>query len=259
MKTSAMRSPRKRPFLGPSAIWRSGTFAVAAASLLVGLLGFASAAASGAETVGSGASPALVSNAAQASDAVAGYYATPGHAFASASATFVVPTVTCPSTLEAESFGLNDQNPINPPSDVGVAAAVFVECSDGAPSYYYWAAIGKEGTTEPGINAGDTVEVSLYQTGSIEEPKVFDITKDHYWDAYTSPVPDSSVSIGVFPYEGFAKFSKVSFTQVQVNGQYLSFEPNVQYDLLSGATTLAKTSAVPTNGDSFSVKFKAAS
>lgn len=226
-----------------------------AAFLLLALSGAAAAAPVVGGTDGGAATPAVTPAVAQASASFAGYYVTPAHAFASASATFVVPKVTCGTTVTEQFFGLSDTAPTG--TGGGTTASVVVDCEGPTPTYDYDAFIDGEGTLEPGIKAGDTVEVSLYQSASVEEPKVFDITQNHYWDAYTAPIGDTAVGLGTYASVPQAKFSKVSFSQVQVNGQYLSFEPNVQYDLLDGAKTLATASAVPANGDSFNVKFKA--
>jgi hypothetical protein len=226
------------------------------ASLLFAFGASASAAPTAGGTEGGTATAGRTPAAAQAADDFAGYYVTPSHAFASASATFVVPKVTCTfSGTSEQDFGLADQAPNG--ESRNATAAVAAICDSGVVTYYFDANIGSEGTPETGIKAGDTVEVSMYQTGSIEEPKVFDLTTGKYWDAYTSPTPDSSVGLGMYSLAPTEKFATVSFTQVQVNGQYLSFEPNVAYNLLEGAKTLAKTSAVPAEGESFSVKFKA--
>jgi hypothetical protein len=224
----------------------------AAALLLVGLAGAASATSAGTT---SGGPNAVRPATAQASALVAGYYVTPSHAFASASATFVVPTVSCTSAPTEQLFGLLDFDPAAETGGLSEAVVV-AECSGGTATYDYDPFESREGGPEPGINAGDTVEVSVFQTGNIEEAKVFDLTANRYYDAYDTPVPDTSMMIGEYSTTPTAKTSKISFTQVQVNGQYLSFEPSTEYNLLNGADTLIKTSAVPFNGDSFSLKFK---
>ena len=116
---------------------------------------------------------------------------------------------------------------------------------------------GEEPSPQSGINPGDTVDVSIYQTGDIEEAKVFDITANHYYGAYDTPIPDTSMFIRELSDIPTPKSARISFAQVQVNGQYLSFEPTTQYDLAGGATTLITTSPIPFNGDSFGLKFKA--
>lgn len=256
MKTFSSERTRFAPRpIGLHRLWPSGLMTVVIALVLVG---FATPAASG-STVGAGIEAGHGAGAVQpvkalAASLVAGYYATPAHAFASASATFVVPKVTCSSATTVEAFGLFNDNPTT--NDVvTVVAAVLADCTGGVASYDYDAYQSGEGTAEPGVKAGDTVEASIYQTGDIEEAKVFDITASHYWDAYDTPIPDTSMMIGEYS-TAPQQTAKVSLSQVQVNGQYLSFEPSTKYNLVDGSTTLVKTSAVPPDGDSFSLTFE---
>ena len=230
---------------------------VAAAFLVLGLAGGASAATS----VGGAAAPAGVHPAvASASSNAAGYYVTPTYGFASASATFVVPKVTCSTSSTYQYFGLFDDNPANGPGSYTLASIEAV-CSSGSLTDTYFAWINGTEQNPTGIKAGDTIVVSLFQTASNEVAIVNDITTNISYSALNNPLPDTGMMVGVDSSIPTAQFSKVSFTQVQVNGQYLNAlsSTSTQYNLLDGAKTLIKTSAVASPGDTFTLTFKHAS
>jgi hypothetical protein len=229
---------------------RAALIMVGAGSLVCGLAGTASAATASAR-------PADAST----STTVAGYYAVPSIGLTSASATFVVPKVKCKAgqTGVGQFVGLFDANPTSDsPSALSVAAAN-IFCSDGVATYEADAFLDGQSQILSGPEPGNTLVVSIAQTASTELATVSDLTTDTTATISHAPIPDSAISIGFDSTVPTEKFSPVTFTKVQVNGQYLNMQPNTQYSLLSGAKTLDKTSAIASPGDSFSVTYEHAS
>jgi hypothetical protein len=142
-------------------------------------------------------------------------------------------------------------------------------CKGSKAVYKYQVSIGAEGVLEAGAVAGDTVVTSIFQTGSVEEGEIHDLTNGRYWYAGSSPVPDSIASVGTFRTAECIRgqscpnpdFGTVTFSNVLVNGDYLSFEDPAQYDQ-EGTTSLhqtvylTKTSSIASPGDSFTLTFK---
>jgi hypothetical protein len=219
---------------------------VGAGSLSLGLAGAASAAAPGSVR------PAVAS----ISSVVAGYYAVPTQGFASAGATFVVPKATCTLNGTGQFFGITDDDPASGSTAAHSIAAVSVVCNDTTPDYTSETFVNGTSGTAINVKPGDTVVVSLFLTASTEVAALSDLTTGKSASTSTTPIADSAVSIGVDSTTPTEKFTPVSFTKVQVNSQYLSMVPSTEYNLLDGAKTLIKTSAIASPGDSFSVTYK---
>jgi hypothetical protein len=234
--------------------WRSAMVIAGAGALTMGVASGAVAGASAPASVTPGLSPADAS----VSGSVAGYYATPSIGFASASATLVVPKLTCTSkTADTGQFlGLFDTNPTSASTAAHAVAAVSVLCGTSGPTYTFFAYVAGNEVAPTGIKPGDTVVLSLVQTASSELATVADLTTKETVTESNSPVPDSSISIGADSTVPTEQFSKAEFTKVQVNGQYLDAVPSTQYNLLNGAKTLIKTSGIASPGDSFSLTYK---
>lgn len=193
------------------------------------------------------------SDSASASAFLGGYAVTPPNGFASASATFVVPKINCVGqSFTQQALGVSNGFPAS------VRSAISLECNP-SPTYEFDAAVNGEIVIEEGVEPGDTVVTSLFQTGATEEAEIHDLTNGEYWFASNSPVGDTSIDIGstaTIPVESFAK---VTFSNVQVNGDFLSFESPTRFNQLNGGNILVKTSAIASPGDAFSVKFKRSS
>jgi hypothetical protein len=232
---------------------------VGAGSLVLGLAGAASTAASASGTEGVVATGSLTPADASASSVAAGFYAMPTQGFASASATFVVPTATCTLNGTGQFIGVVDADPASGSPAAGTIAGISVDCNDTTAKYTSEVFIGGNSQTPAAVKPGDTVVASLFQTASTEVATVSDLTSNKTFDTSGSPVPDSAVLIGADSTVPTEKFTKVTFAKVQVNGQYLSMVPRTQYDLLNGAKTLIKASAIASPGDSFSLTVKHAS
>jgi hypothetical protein len=234
--------------------WRSAMVMVGAGALTMGVAGGAVAGASAPATVTPGLSPANAS----VSGSVAGYDATPSVGFASASATLVVPKLTCTSkTVDAgQFFGLFDTDPTGGTTGAHAVSAVSVLCGSSGPTYEFFTYVAGNENAPTGIKPGDTVVLSLVQTASTEQATVADLTTKETVTDSNSPIPDSTIDIGADSTVPLEQFSKAAFTKVQVNGQYLNAVPSTQYNVLNGAKTLIKTSGIASPGDAFSVTYK---
>jgi hypothetical protein len=233
---------------------------VGVGSLVFGLAGTASAAPSASGSGGPAAGGSVKPADASASSAVAGYYVTPSIGISSASATFVVPKATCKANESGvgEFVGLFNLNPANGNVGATSLAAVDISCDSGVATYKYEVFIGGEADTPTGIKPGDTVNVSIAQTASTELDTVRDLTTNSSAALSGSPV-SSAMSVGAYSTIPTEQTTKVTFTKVQINGQYLNAQPSTQYNLLNGAKTLIKTSGLASPGDTFSLAYKHAS
>jgi len=194
------------------------------------------------------------------SDYGAGYFAYPVvNGFASASATFKVPSISCTSTQSSEAIGLQVQA-----NDTGTVAidwsgnaVVALQCNSGTASYMFDVDAGATHFVEPGVNPGDVVVASMYQTLSVASATVHDLTSGYTWIAHSSPFTGSGVNwsvwTGAYSYANsntWAQFTSVPFSKCQVNGDYLKYASPTQYKFL-GSGSVVKTSALSTAGDGF--------
>ena len=149
----------------------------------------------------------------------------------SASTTFVVPTVNCAGTTKhlGDNFGVEEGAD---GAFIGfIQALVTAECKHGTPSYHFRVAVGTNAFTEIGVSPGDTVVASWFYTSSLSEAIVHDLTSGYTWAATGGPPPLlGPADIGEFDLESAtnssfppAPFGTATFTQCQVNGDYLGF------------------------------------
>jgi hypothetical protein len=254
MKSTQKALDGSRLAAGARRAWRLAMVMAGAGALTMGFAGVASAGASAPATASPGLSPADAS----VSGSVAGYYATPNVGFASASATLVVPKLTCSSkTVGAGQFlGLFDTNPTSGSTAAHAVSAVEVLCGSSGPTYNFFTFINGNTLAPTGIKPGDTVVLSLAQTASTELATVDDLTTKETVTDSNTPLPDTAISIGADSTVPTEQFAKAAFSRVQVNGQYLNAVPSTEYDLLNGAKTLIKTSGIASPGDAFSLTYK---
>ena len=218
---------------------RSALAALGAVGLLVGAAGHVSAASGGFAPY------------------FAGYVAAPSAGIASASATFKVPTVNCSDGNSwSQSWGVFlEGDSLAPDAFAYVDAA----CDGTMDSDYYFAldAAGN-GVDDPGASPGDTVVVSAWQTTSIVEAEVHDLTNHDYWFANASPAsPGEAAYFGdQNPDGGISPFTTVTFTKCQINGDYLGFESPIQYSEKTGRDTQISTGKLGSPGDTFKLTFK---
>jgi hypothetical protein len=203
----------------------------------------------------------------ESSAVFAGYSTSPNAGYASTSATFTIPKLSCTSGTEPLDVGVSDQDPTG--TAARAMSAINLACNGSNAVYKYMVAIGAQVVFERGAKAGDTVVASMFQTGSVEEAEIHDLTNGQYWYADSSPLPDSIASIGTFRADECIRggacanpdFGVVTFSDVLVNGDYLSFEAPGQFDQ-EGTNTfhqtvyLTKTSSIEGPGDAFSLTFK---
>jgi hypothetical protein len=186
----------------------------------------------------------------------AGWSATPLHGLASASATFKIPTLNCSSSNGNQLY-------FGPFTNVDTWSTIRLSCSGTTPTYSYWLSTPAGLVDEPGAAAGDVVVTSLFQTSSYTEAEIHDLTNGQYWVAADDAGGTATgVSFGENePYATAAipPFTPVTFSQVQVNGDYIGFESPTQYNLNRGSGTLVSSGALSDNGSSFKVTFKQSS
>jgi hypothetical protein len=155
----------------------------------------------------------------------------------SASTTFVVPTVNCAGQTRhlGDNFGVEEGAG---GAFIGyIQALVTTECKKATPSYHFRVAVGTTAFTEVGVSPGDTVVASWFYTSSLSEAIVHDLTSGYTWDAVGAEPPtalSSPADIGEFDLETAtnsslapAPFGKATFTQSEVNGDYLGFGNNI--------------------------------
>jgi hypothetical protein len=194
------------------------------------------------------------------SDYGAGYFAEPSTGFASASATFTVPSVSCTSAPSSESIGLqvqaNDEGTVA--IDWSDDAVVDVQCNDGTPSYSFDVDSGSNNFVEPGVSAGDVVVASIDQTTTVGVATVHDLTSHYTWVAEDTPFTESgvfwSIWTGAYYYGNsgsWAQFTSIPFSKCQINGDYLTYSSPAQYNYRPSGSVLVRTSALNRAGDGF--------
>jgi len=190
------------------------------------------------------------------SDFGAGYLSEPA-GFASASATFTVPTVSCGSSQTGEeAIGVmlqgGDEGTVYQQDD----ANALLECNAGTASYQLRVDAGSAAFTEAGVSPGDTVVASIFQTSSVVEATVHDRTSGYTWNAAGSPLSGTGWQWGVWTGAyywggGFVAFTSSTFTKCQINGDYLTYSTPIQYNYKIGNKTYIKASPLNSTGDGF--------
>jgi hypothetical protein len=185
----------------------------------------------------------------------------------SASTTFVVPTVNCAGNTRhlGDNFGVEEGAG---GAFIGyIQALVTAECKQATPSYHFRVAVGTDAFTEVGVSPGDTVVASWFYTSTASEAIVHDLTSGFTWDAVAAEPPTalgSPADIGEFDLESStntafspAPFGTATFTQCQVNGDYLGFGNNIAaWNLQLGKKgSNITTGAIGSDHESFTVTF----
>jgi hypothetical protein len=195
-----------------------------------------------------------------ASAYLAGYTDTPPVGLASDSATFKVPKLTCnkASAFQGIALGVGDEATSGSPTDLAVA---FLVCDGTTAEYDFDVLANGNEFVEPGPNPGDTVVASFYQTDSTVTSVIHDLNEGVTWLADSSPIPDTTATTGAFPlFSGSVlpvpKFAATTFTNCQLNGDYLGFSSPTQLERTNGLTVQIATSALPATSDTFKLTFK---
>lgn len=200
-------------------------------------------------------------------DEGAGYWLYPGevNGLSSASATFVMPSFSCAHSGDQEWLlpglwvfsggALTEQVDVN------------FNCNNGSVLQQGFACLTDGcGSTSIFPDPGDTMIASLAYTSTATVATLKDVTQgvtSQFVGAATST--DQIVLVGdVGPdwfFGGVVKkvpvFSKVKFTQVQLNGQYLEDGPNpARYNLKTGTSLQIATTNILSDGESFTTTFK---
>ncbi len=247
--------------------WRRGgkLSAVVAgmAALSVATLGFAGAA--GAAGAGAGVTPTPQGSekplAAGTSNRLAGYQATPNGGLASASVTFTVPKITCTAKEVADQAEVWS-GVFTPTLQAFALVAGF--CLSTGPTYDWEFSTEAGDFNETGAKAGDVVVASLFQSGTSTFAELHDLTAGVNWEANNNTNQgDTSVDLGSFSEANVvpvATFTKASFTNATVNGDYLGFESPSEFNTFNGGDLLIKTGHLATSGtgSTFSTQFKKA-
>jgi|SRR5437763_4019793 len=142
-----------------------------------------------------GTSASGTSLAAVPSSYLAGYQITePG--ISRASVTFIVPTMTCPtSDTQGTAEGIGNEATPGSPTLLGI---VFTACVSGAPNLTIQAQAG--GNINFGTaSAGDRVNILITQTRAKVTATVSDVTSGTKVRASGTPTPDTSLVFGSFP------------------------------------------------------------
>jgi hypothetical protein len=176
------------------------------------------------------------------------------NSWASVSATFKVPSITCSGALRGEAFGVEaDEN-----GQIAAWAKANAVCSGTKATYKLDVLANATEFVEGGVSAGDVVVASAYQTSGYIASTVHDLTSGYTWIADGSPIQSvyaTSVYIGGTNTKyTWAPFTTTSFTKVQINGDYLGYQSPSQYNYGFSGSLIARTSAIH-SGDSFTLSY----
>ena len=182
----------------------------------------------------------------------------------SAGATFVVPTLNCAGNTGqlGESFGVEEGS--FGPFTGNPQAIVQEECNQTTPSYQFIVLVGATKFVEGGVGPGDTVVASFFQASNFAQATVHDLSSGYTWVAQGAPPnPGAAADIGEFDVIPSsaplapAPFGSVTFTKVQVNGDYLGFSNTLgQWNLKQGSVVNITTGAIAAGHDSFKQTFR---
>jgi hypothetical protein len=193
-----------------------------------------------------------------------GYTESLTYGLASAGATFTVPKLTCSSADNNtwESIGVFGDGGSDDFS------GVTLQCSGTTPKYSLTVSEFGAGTSKTGVKPGDVVVTSIFQTATTGVTWIHDLTNGQ--SAYSPNTfgglldgPDSFAVIGLLHacngYRGncpVIPFATTAFTNVQVNGTYLTFDTPTSYNLEPTVTSgEAIASKLGAPGDNFTLTY----
>jgi hypothetical protein len=184
----------------------------------------------------------------------AGYFAYPGESnqgVSEASATFVMPSISCASSANDE-WLLPGIWVYNSSGDLSEHVDVNFNCDGG--SLVEESVVGVDGSygSSISVSPGDTVEASLSESGTATTGTIKDVTtggidQEVVASATTS---DNTVFIGdagpsQFSVSAVPTFSKLKFTQAFVNGEYLGDWSPAQYNLKTAHDSRCQAARCP--------------
>ncbi len=192
-----------------------------------------------------------------ASTYLAGYQMTnPG--VSRATARFNVPTVTCPTgDTQGTGLGLGNEQAVGFPT---VLAIVFLACVSGSPQLTMYSQAGGNGNSGTAL-PGDLIFVSISQTTNKVVATVRDVTQGFSVVASGTPMPDNSVTYGLFPlFAGPDPLPVADFGAVRVRQSLLENAPIASWGptkltRMNGAVTQVATGNFIPSG-TFSLFFR---
>jgi hypothetical protein len=103
------------------------------------------------------------------------------------------------------------------------------------------------------------VVASFFQTATLTETEVHDLTNGQYWvGTYGANSGETTYGIGVEGDTPAIPFTTTTMSLDQLNGDYLGFENPIQVDLVNNTFNghiLIKAGALSNNGTSFKLMF----
>jgi hypothetical protein len=151
------------------------------------------------------------------SDYLAGYTTTQ-IGIGRASASFTVPTLSCPTAdTQGTALGIGNEPTSGSPTLLSI---VFLACVSGGPQLTTQVTAG--GAANFGsANAGDRIKVLMTQTSTKVTATLTDVTQAVTIKASGPPVPDNTVTFGSFPLFAGGLLPVANFGSVLVSAPYL--------------------------------------
>jgi hypothetical protein len=151
------------------------------------------------------------------SDYLAGYTTTQ-IGIGRASASFTVPTLSCPTAdTQGTALGIRNEPTSGSPTLLSI---VFLACVSGGPQLTTQVTAG--GAANFGsANAGDRIKVLMTQTSTKVTATLTDVTQAVTIKASGPPVPDNTVTFGSFPLFAGGLLPVANFGSVLVSAPYL--------------------------------------
>lgn len=152
-----------------------------------------------------------------ASDYLAGYTTTQ-IGIGRASASFTVPTVSCPTAdTQGTALGIGNEATSGAPTLLSI---VFLACVSGAPQLTTQVSAGGNSSFGSAV-AGDRIKVLMTQTSTKVTTSLTDVTQAVTIKASGAPVPDNTVTFGSFPLFSGSLLPVADFGSVLVSAPYL--------------------------------------
>ncbi len=215
-----------------------------------------------------GAGPAMAGTLSESSSFGAYYIVTPANGVVSASTTFTVPTLNCSSgVIAGQAYGIEADFSNSWSGGTVAWSNVNALCNGTVPQYQFDVLAGSTEFVENGVSAGDVVVASYYQTSTVVQATIHDITSGYTWVADGTPTASTYAVIGaaVFwnstlgTYTHFAPASPSAFSQAEVNGDYIGYQSPVEWRYhVSGYSVTAGAGTLRSDGDSFKLSTKGA-
>jgi hypothetical protein len=181
----------------------------------------------------------------------AGYLSTVAAGLVSASATFVVPAVSCASDTDYESVELGVFG-IDGDGNHTSYAAVAIRCDFATVPSYTGYTSTEFGTGGSPIAPGDKIVVSLTETPTETRATLRNITQGDVQYTYAGPSSDASMLVGDLGSPVVPTFTQVTLTKVQVNGVYIAdAKPLTRWMLQSSSALQVAASVLHWDSDTF--------